>query len=370
MRRPRSSLLAATLAVLCATSIRGQQPLGSTFRTVASTASRGALVGAAGTLVARFDHDDYVGWGRTTATPNRRVVRGVRFASEDKDGATPENYTVNVYTEDLARPGFPLLTAPLLQLGPFTTPNQPAGLARFTVRLVFPNPLEVPADRDVFVGIGIGTAPTWPNDGFAVQCLLGAASNWPIFDAPGSAPIQHGSYGLAVDAAGTSFYNSSRQLLIDLLCDAPGGSCTTRSNQPSFPIGATATGSGGFLSGLHPDVVSPPAHTGRADDPGFTFLDPTLPDGSAVFFATDLGGFGPEVPLANFAAGSVGVFCLKSPTTVSLGLRLLSGGEASLVIPVNASVRGVLQGLPLLHQSIALGPNLTLRGSPCGRQLF
>lgn len=370
MRRPRSSLLAATLAALGATSARCQQPLGSTYRTVASTASRGALVGAPGTLVARFDHDDYVGWGRTTATPNRRVVRGIRFAGEDKDGATAESYTVRVYTEDLARPGFPLLTAPLLQLGPFATPSQPAGLARFVVRLVFQNPLEVPADRDVFVGIGLGAAPTWPNDGFAVQCLLGAASNWPIFDAPGSAPSQHGSYGLAVDAAGASFYNSSRQLLIDLLCDAPGGSCTARSNQASFPIGATAPGGGGFLSALHPDVVSPPAHTGRADDPGFTFLDPTLPDSTLVFFSTDLGGFGPEVPLANFVPGSVGVFCLQSATTVSLGLRLLSGGEASLVIPVNGPVRGVLQGLPLLYQGFALGPNLTLRGSPCGRQVF
>lgn len=370
MRRPRRSLCAATTAVLCAASLGCQQPLGSTYRTVASTASRGALVGAPGTLLARFDHDDYVGWGRTTSTPNRRVVRGIRFAGEDKNGATPETYTVHVYSEDLARPGFPLLTAPLLQLGPFATPNQPAGLARFVVSQVFPNPLEVPADRDLFVGIGIGAAPTWPNDGFAVQCLLGVASNWPLFDAPGSAPIQHGSYGLAVAAAGTSFYNSTRQLLIDLLCDAPGGACTAQSNQPSFPAGAIAPGSGGFLSALHPDVVSPPAHAGRADNPGFTFLDPTLPDGTLVFFSTDLGGFGPEVPLASFVPGSVGVFCLKSATTLSLGLRLLSGGEASLVIPVNASVRGVLQGLPLLYQGIALGGNLTLRGSPCGRQVF
>ena len=369
MRARRSSLLvfASTAAIATAAA---QQPLGSTFRTTASTASRGALLGAPGTLVARFDHDDYTGWGRTTTTPNRRVVRGVTFTAEDKDGATAESYTIHVYTEDLARPGFPDTTAPLLTIGPFLNPVQPVGLAMFTISQLFANPLEVPADRDVFVGIGLGPAPTWPNDGFTVHCLLGAASMWPVYDPPGNAPIQNGSYGLAIDATGTQFYNSRRQLLVDLLCDAPGGACTARSNQASFPIGNGAPGGGGFLSGLHPDVASPPRNAGRVDDPGFTFLDPTLPNGSAVFFLSDFGGFGAEVPLTNFVAGSVGVFCLKSPTTSTLGLVQLSGGQASLVIPIGSAVRTVLQGLPLLYQAIALGPNLTLRGSPCGRQVF
>jgi len=203
-----------------------------------------------------------------------------------------------------------------------------------------------------------------------VQCLLGAASMWPLYDPPGNAAIQHGSYGLAIDATGAQFYNSRRQLLVDLLCDAPGGSCTAHSNQASFPIGNGAPGGGGFLSGLHPDVASPPRNAGRADDPGFTFLDPTLSNGSAVFFLSDLGGFGAEVPLTNFVPGSVGVFCLKSPTTSTLGLVLQNGGQASLVIPIGGAVRTVLQGLPLLYQAIALGPNLTLHGSPCGRQIF
>jgi len=366
----RCALSAATCLVpLVGQQSPGTQPLGATFRTEASTASRGGLVSAPGVLAARFDHDDLVGFCRTTRTPNRRAIHGFRFEGEDKNGATPETYSIRVYTEDPARPGFPALP-PLLMLGPFQTTATAPGVQRQTYTHQLLTPLEVPADADLFVGIAVAAAPSWPNDGFAVQCVLGGPSNWPIYDAPGAAPIQHGSYGLAIDAAGQAFYNSTRQLLIDLLCEAPGGAGTALHNQTTYPIGTTMPGSGGFLSGLHPDAVAPPRRPGRLDRPGFAFLDNNLPNGAPVFFLTDFGSFGPETPVQSLVPGSVGVLCLKSPSVITVGVGLMQNGTAAFVLQLGTGVRSVLQGLPLLQQGIALAPNLSIRASPCIRQLF
>lgn len=320
-------------------------------------------------MVTRFDHDDVVGFCRTTRTANRRAIHGIRFLGEDKNGATPETYSIHIYTEDAARPGFPA-QPPLLVLGQFQTTAGTAGLSQQRYTHLLPTPLEVPADADLFVGVAVAPAPSWPNDGFAVQCVLGAASNWPVFDAPGAGAIQHGSYGLAIDAAGQAFYNSTRQLLIDLLCEAPGGAATALHNQTTYPIGTVLPGSGGFLSGLHPDAVAPPRRAGRQDRPGFTFLDTTLANGSLVFFLCDFGSFGPETMLNTLVPGSVGVLCLKPASTITGSVGLLQNGSASWVLQFGPAVRTVLQGLPLLHQGVALAPNLSVRASPCARQLL
>lgn len=347
-----------------------QQPLGATFGTQASTASRGALLGAAGTLVARFDHDDLVGWGCTTSAPNRRAVRGVTFAAEDKNGATPESWSLAMFTEDPAQPGYPAIATPLVVAGPFTNPTRPAGVAVFQHTHVFAAPVLVPADRDVFVGVRLGPAPAWPADGLTVHCLLGAPSAWPLYDAPGPAPIQHGSYGLAIDSGGNRYYNSVRQLLVDLLCDAPGGACTAISNQASFAPGAVPPGAGGFLSALHPDAAQPPRNAGRADQPGFVFLDPTLPNGAPVLFAFDIGSFGVETRLDAFVPGSAGVFCLNAATVATFGIGLCASGQAAITLQLAPAARSLIAGLPLLQQAVALAPGNVLRGSPCARQVF
>lgn len=362
--------LAALACLILAPALVSQQPLGATFRTQASTASRGALVSARGTLVARFDLDDCVGWGATTSTPNRRVVRGATVQLEDKNGATPETWTLVVYGEDPAAPGFPATGTPLRVAGPFSTGQRPTGLARWTETLVLPAPLEAPADRDLFVGVVLAAAPTWPSDGLAVQCVLGAPSQWPTYDQPGTAPIQHGSYGLAIDANGQRFYNSTRQLLIDLLTDAPGGSCTAITNQASYPLGGTAPGSGGYLSAAHPDATTPARQTGRADTPGFALLDPALPNGTPVFFLLDIGAFGTEQPLAAFVPGSVGVSCLKPPSTLVASLGFAANGTAAIQVPLNTGQRTWLRGLPLLYQGVALTNGTLLRASPCLRQVL
>jgi hypothetical protein len=363
-------LLAVLGLTAMAQELACQQPLGATFRTQASTASRGGLVTARGTLVARFDLDDCVGWGRTTSTPNRRVVRGATVQLEDKNGATPETWTLVVYGEDPATPGFPAVAAPLRVAGPFSTGQRPAGLAQWAETVVFAAPLEVPADRDLFVGVLVASAPAWPADGLAVQCVLGAPSQWPVYDQPGTAPIQHGSYGLAVDAAGLRFYNSTRQLLIDLLTDAPGGSCTALGNQSSYPIGSASPGSGGYLSAAHPDASAPARQAGRADVPGFALLDSALPNGSPVFFLLDIGAFAAEQPFAAFVPGSVGVSCLKPPSMLVATIGLAFGGTASFQVPLSSGQRTWLRGLPLLYQGVAMAPSLTLRATPCLRQVL
>lgn len=348
----------------------GQQPLGATYRTQASTASRGGLVTAGGTLVARFDTEDCIGWGRTTATPNRRVVRGVMIQFEDKQGATAETWALRVYTEDPQAAGFPLATAPLLALGPFSSGIRPAGLVQWTETLIFPAPLEVPADRDVFVGVQLAAAPAWPADGLAVQCVLGSPSLWPVYDQPGTAPIQHGSYGMAIDASGQRYYNSTRQLLIDLLTDAPGGSCLAVTNQASYPIGGVYPGSGGYLSAAHPDATAPARQPGRNDTPGCVLLDAQLTAGSLVVFLLDIGSFGLEQPLTNVVPGSVGVSCLKPASTLVAALSLASTNAALLQVPLTASQRAWLRGLPLLYQVMAMPPTLVLRAGPCLRQVL
>jgi hypothetical protein len=365
----RSRVLPLSCLALLSVDLASQQRLGATYRTTPSVASRGALLGFGGTLVARFDHDDYVGWGRTTATPNRRAVHGVTFQAEDKDGSTAESYRIVVYTEDPTAPGFPDLGNPLLALGPFQNAVRPVGIAQFTLSHVFAAPLEVPADRDVFVGVEVGPVANWPNDGFSVSCTLGAPSTWPLHDDPGPAPIQHGSYGLAIDGAGLRFYNSRRQLSIDLLCDAPGGACTAVTSQATYPIGAVPPGNGGYLSALHVDAVRPSTNPGRADDPGFAFLDPSLANGTLVLFLADFGTFGNELPLRTFVPGSIGVACLKT-SSITISLGQIAGGVCTNVMQIGGPVRTVLSGLPLLQQGIALTTANTLRGSPCCRQMF
>lgn len=346
-----------------------QQPLGATFRVDASVAARGAFLSAPGSLIARFDHDDYVGWGRTTPIANRRAVLGVTFRSEDADGSTPESWSVNLYTEDTVSAGFPDVRTALASVGPFTNPTRPAGVAAFTHTLTFATPALVPADRDVFVGVALSAANLWPADGHAVQCVLGHPSRWPQYDQTGPAPIQNQGYGLAQNAQGFLFYNTTRQLLIDLLCAAPGSACTAITNQPNYPISNAAPGTGSYLSGLHPDAANPPMNTGRADDIGFVFLANNLPNGTPVAFLTDVGNFGPEFPLSLFVPGSVGVFCLNQATVVTSVIGFLSAGQASHVIQIPAAFRPRLGNLDLLQQALALDPiGNTLHAGPCGRR--
>lgn len=356
------------LAVVLAGSLPtvAQQPLGATFGLAPSNASRGGLLGAAGTLCARFDHDDCIGWGLSATAANTRQIRGVTFVSQDQNGATAENYWLVVMTESATSPGMPNLQA-VATFGPYTHPATAPGVAVFTNTHVFPTPVAVPADRDVFIGVRLDPAPLWPNDGHSVQCALGVVSQWPVYDLPGPGTIQHGSYALAIDAAGAVFYRSTRQLLIDLLIDGPGGAATTVTNQSTYPASNAPPGIGGYLSGLHPDVRLPATFPGRLDDVGFVYLDTALPNGMPVFFLADLGNFAGEVRLDALFAGATGSVCL-SPSALVLGLGFALGGRCHRAFPLPSALRPSIGGTNLLQQAIGLDPTFAMRASPCLRQ--
>jgi hypothetical protein len=350
-----------------------QQVKGSLFQTTSSVASRGALQSARGELITRFDRDDYRGFCSDPAAPGMYSITGYAFTVTDSDGSTPETYTVKFYAESTTQPGFPDIANALLALGPFTLPATPVGPATFNISSGFGPPLLVPASGDLFVGIQLLAAPLWPLDGLAVNAILGApSSRWPTFDRAGSAPIQNNGYGLTYNPLlGSLIYPSSRQLMIDVLGISPGGSCTAITNQIAYPISNAAPGTGSFFSGLHPDARSPSINPGRADNVAFNYLDSTMPNGMAVFFLAAIGGFGPELPLAGFVPGSVGVACLPAAATVTLGIQFLNGGVATNVIVIPATARATIAGLPLVQQAIGLVPApFSLRGSPCGKQVF
>lgn len=357
-------LLAAAVACFAATA---QQPLGATFGLTASNASRGGLLSAAGTLYARFDRDDCTGWGLSSSVANAREIRGVRFVSQDQNGATPEQYWITILTEDPAVPGYPDPTQVLGSFGPFTHAATAPGPATWTNTHVFPTPVLVPANRDVFVGVRVTAAPLWPSDGHSVMCTLGILSQWSIYDRPGAAPIQHGSYALTADASGTLFYRNTRQLLIDLLIDGPGGAATAITNQSTYPSSNTAPGTGGYLSGLHPDARLPSATPGRLDDLGFVYLDPALPTGMPVFFLADIGNLGAEVRLDLLIPGSIGSACL-SPNALVIGYGLQFAGQCYHAFPLPTSLRPTIAGTNLLQQGLALDPSFAMRASPCLRQ--
>ncbi|MBK8101040.1 MAG: hypothetical protein IPK26_28485 [Planctomycetes bacterium] len=365
MRLTLTAVLPAVLAALPAQ----QQPIGSTFRTANSVNSRGGVFSSQVTLIARFDRADYVGWGKANGLPGVRQITGVTFQSTDNDGSSAESWSVVIFTEDLANRGYPLVTAPVATFGPFTNAVRPAGAAGFTHTITFA-PVSVPDGADVFVGVQLATVSGWPTNGHAVNCLLGNPTRWPTYDQPGAAPIEHMGYGLAWDGVSPPVYNTPRQLLIDILHDAPGAAATAITNQTSLAISNTAPGTGSFLSGLHPDATNPPFNPGRADDVSFVYLDTQMPNGTPVFFLADFGNFGAELPFAGFVPGSIGALCLNPVTASTMGFQVLAGGQTSMGITIPAAIRPTLSGLALVRQAVALTPTLTLRGSPCGRQVF
>jgi hypothetical protein len=368
MHDPRHLLLATALF---APFLAAQQPKGSLYNVTPSTASRGSLLANGGVLFNRFDFDDSRGFGMTGA-PGSVVVEGFVVQLQDYDGATAETYSVALYQEDPVNAGMPLINAPVVTVGPFTSPTGTGPLS-FGNTVTFP-PVTVFASQDLFVGVVLGAAPNWPIDGLAVQTSLGGQRLPLVWDDPGPAPIQHSGYGGRYDPTfnllGYPSTFTPRQYMVDLVTRTPGGTATAITNQASYPISNTAPGTASMFSAYHPDAQRPPVHTGRADDLGYVYLDTAMPAGSPVFFFADLGSFGPPVPLAPFVPGSVGVFCLN-PSAATLGLGFLLSGEAAWITVIPATARPTIGGLPFLQQGICLDPvNGLLRAAPCTRTVL
>ncbi|MGE3171868.1 MAG: hypothetical protein AB7O97_04530 [Planctomycetota bacterium] len=363
-----SSLILASIPL--ATPGHAQQQTGAIVGTLNSVASRGGLNSLAGTMIARFDADDLRGYGMTT--PGTHVITGVRLELEDWNGATPETYSVEIYGEEPGLPGFPILTAPLVATGGLNTPPGGGTGSQVISTLIGLPATSAASGQDLFLGVKLQVANTWPVDGLGVRSVLGHSSRWPIYDSPGPAPIQHGSYAMSVPAgAALGSYNTARQLLVDFLTQTPGGASLAITNQTNYPVSNTPPGAGGFLSALHPDSRSFPIGFGRADDVGFRYEDQFTPDGSLVLFFANFNGFGPELSLQPFAAGSRGVICLPLTDSWTLGSAVTAGNAASWSSTFPAALRGLLAGVPMAMQAIAFDTTSgALNASPCSRRVF
>jgi hypothetical protein len=187
-----------------------------------------------------------------------------------------------------------------------------------------------------------------------------------------SSPPEANSFRLVRDLNNQLTYQSRGYYTMDLLTLAPGGFPTALTNQTNCGISTTVPGATTMLSGLHPDVTSPPANPGRADDVGFLYYDPGMPTGMPVAFLAAFGGFGPIVRLATIVPGSVGGSCLDSASSAVLGFAMLDqNGVAYYMTPVPAAARPLLAGLSWAQQAIGFDTNTgVLRGSQCGRQRF
>jgi hypothetical protein len=83
----------------------------------------------------------------------------MRCKWQDQDPTTGECCSLVAYTEDLARPDYPLVAAPLATFGPLSEP--PSGGSSpvaFEITATFGAPFLVPSAADAFATVG--RAPT------------------------------------------------------------------------------------------------------------------------------------------------------------------------------------------------------------------
>jgi hypothetical protein len=347
-------------------------PAGAAVRAAANAYTRGGIGMNGGELLQRFDAALLQGYGVETSA-NAFVVRGLFVQMRDFGASVPNGLVdVTLYTEDPLRPHYPDLGSPLGSVAGVT----PGGIALTYTAVLFPAPIFVPPGRDLFVGIRLNPT-TSPVGGTRLNLnLLSGVAGSIGYDLAGAglptSPPEANSFRLFRDASNQLTYQARGQYLMDLLTLAPGGFPTALTNQPNYGISGTPPGTTTLLSGLHPDVRSPPANAGRADDVGFVYLDPHMPAGMPVAFLASFGGFGPIVPLSTVVPGSVGGSCLDSASSAVLGFAMLDQyREAYYMTPVPAAARPLLPGLSWAQQAIGFDTNAcVLRGTQCGRQRF
>lgn len=366
----KTTLFSIAAFALAAQTTAQSTMAGTGWRILANAQVRSAAGNGAGELIARFDADDAQGYGVEAAHPGMHVVHGVAIQWRDFGGSVPDGRCdVTLYPEDPARPNYPDLTNPIggvLQV-------LPRGTGLFFDNVMFPTPLLVPEGVDLFVGVKINPTTFL---GVRINHIPGSPSSVPYdLAGPGmpTAPPEKNSYELFRDlTTNTLTYQPRGQFMIDLLTRSPGGFATTLSGQSSMAPSRTAPGVTTMLSGLHPDSASPPLHTGRADDVGFLFFEPTLGAGALVMFFGAFANFQPAVPLSTVIPGSIGGFCLDSTNLITNGFGVTdSVGRTFVMTPIPPGARATLNGLSWTQQAVAIDPvHGTLLGTQCVRQQF
>lgn len=373
----------STLVLLCAAAAPAQDLLGTLNRTDTSFTSRGSAgVPNTNPSVAfnRLDHEYYAGWGYDPANPGMRRIVGMQVFLQDQIGNTPETFDALIYGEDPAGPDYPNVNAPLgAVLGIPTPPTTITTAFPFSMNITFATPVLAPAAADVFVAVGlpqpVGT--TWPNDGLSVHAFYYIGVTSGFFDLPGAAhpptsmaTASNGGWYVANPLNPPTYTATPRQWKMDLIVGGATGVAGTITNQTSAPLSNFAPGTSSQASGLHPDAANPPLNPGRADDVCGRWYRSSAPNGTPVLFLLDLGTFFPEIPVASLLPGSTGVACLNPATLALLGIAFTNAGEAFYPILLPASSRGILPGMSIVHQAVALTPTGAADAGPCTRQVF
>lgn len=341
-----------------------QATLGITDNTTSMATSRGGVALAnfnPVTVFNRIDREKYAGWGLSAASLGFREILGMRFKWQDQDPTTGESYSLVAYTEDPARPDYPLVAAPLATFGPFSgPPSGGASPVAFEITVTFGAPFLVPAAADAFVGITLHTPfNAGFTDGQSIHVAMGATglANGQ-YDLPGgSAPAGLAFGGYYEATSQTVAYSTplERQFLIDPILRTGGVALVQHYGDGAHPAANTYPGTGCMFSSQYPDSASPSRNPGRADDIAMTWTAGAAPNGMLVVFLADVSPvFGPELPLSAYVPGSSGALCLNPASMAVVGFTTVQSGFAGNQIVWGASVRPFLPGLPLAQQGIAL----------------
>jgi hypothetical protein len=367
---PFASLIA--LAALAAPAL-AQATLGITDNTNAMLSSRGSTAVAnfnPVTVFNRIDREKYAGWGYSDANPGFREIHGVHYILQDQDASTAESFSVVIYTEDPARPDYPLVAAPIATIGPLSWGGIGSGIAAYQITTTFGTPILVPAGADVFLGITLHTPfNATLTDGPSIQLTIGVPnSSTGQADLPGGSAPAGLTFGGYYEATSQTLAYSSpllRQYYIDPILQTGGVALVQHYGDALHPAANTHPGTGCMFSSQYPDSSSPSRNAGRADDIAMSWAA-NVPDGTLVFFLADVSlGFGPEVPLSAYAPGSTGALCLNAGSMTVLGFATTQTGLAYYQIVWGPAVRPYLPGLPLAQQGIALdAANGSFRAGP------
>jgi hypothetical protein len=365
--------LLIAVALVAGTSV-AQNNLSDFLNTGVTFTSRNGANFVPATIYTRLDSDRYAGWGVDPAMPGTRRFTGLHFFIQDQLDTTQDTFQLTAFTES-ATPSVPDTAAPLATTGNFVLPLGTGGVpVAYNANANFATPINAPG-VDVFVAIS--TTLGWTNpitDGLSIWATSSAPASV-LRDEPGfSAPIATpgNTYsGHYIPSTLVHGFGAQRHSWIEPIISTPAGLCTAlHYGDPVHANANTSPGTACFMSGQFPDAQSPPRIAGRADDIGLVFRHTGIPDGTPVFFLVDIApGFGPEIPLSTFIAGSTGVACLNLVSTQTMALGFTLGGQASNVLVLPAPARTFIAGLRLNHQAAAFDPVLGVALSgPCSGQ--
>src|SRR5436190_22211662 len=181
------------LSIACsATSLLPQTNPQMYFNVSTGATTRGAVGVNAGQQLTRYDAQDYVGIGREVGSPlvTGFEISGLTYVLQDQNDATPETYSLYLYSESATNPSFPnfLATDPVGQnalgsFGPYTqatTGTAGGTISAYFYTVNFTTPVVYPAGRDLFLAVSHPPAPGRPaTDGGSVHINLGIRANLP-----------------------------------------------------------------------------------------------------------------------------------------------------------------------------------------------